>query len=78
MIHIEPIVFICRRFKPEGVWGDEYDGVMTIQKVGDVAYCAGAHGKVELADFRLLKAELKKYGINKFEWDRIDASTTAD
>jgi hypothetical protein len=78
MIHIEPVVFICRRFKTGGKWGDEYDGVMTIQKVGNTAYCAGAIGTVELADFRALKAELKKHGVTKFEWDRIDASNNID
>jgi hypothetical protein len=70
MIHIEPVVLICRKFKDGDEWGDEYEGVMTIQKIGDVGFCAGAHGEVSIRDFRELERSLKKYGISKLKWTR--------
>ena len=70
MIHIEPITFVCRKFDDDKSFGDEYEGVMVIQKLGKTGYCAGAHGTVSMKDFRALEVELKQYGIEKLKWSR--------
>lgn len=70
MVHIEPIVLICRQFPDGSKWGDEYSGVMTIQKCGDKAYCCGAHGTVSMSDYRDLKKQLEAFGIKELIWDR--------
>ena len=72
MIHVEPIVLMARKFADGDEWGDEYKAVLTVQKTGDTAHCVGCHGKFTMRDYRELKKELAKHGIENLTWDRMD------
>ena len=70
MIHVEPVVLMCRKFADGDEWGDDYKAVLTVQKFGDKAYCAGCHGKFTMKDYRELKRNLEAFGIKELIWDR--------
>ena len=74
VIHVEPIVLMCRKFSGNDKWGDEYKAVLTVQKIDNVGYCAGCHGEFTVTDFRDLQRKLKTYGIKKLKWDRGNVS----
>ena len=70
MVHVEPIVFTIRVFAEGKGWGDEYEIVLTVQKMDDIGYCSGCHGKFSISEYRELEKKLKKYGIKKLKWSR--------
>jgi len=69
VVHLEPIVFTVRAFK-QGEYGDPYDAVCTLQKMGDVGYVSGCHGKLSHKTVRELGNVAARYGMTRIEWRR--------
>ena len=69
-IHIEPVFFTVRVFPDGKKWGDEYEAVITVQKMDHIGYCSACHGTITLSGYRELERQLKKYGITKLKWRR--------
>ena len=65
MIHIEPIVLIARSFGKGKQFGDRYNAVMTITKVGTVGHCSGFMGKIGRDDYDQMLDALGEYGITE-------------
>ena len=68
VIHLEPIVFTCRVFLKGKRWGDPYDGVCTVQKMGSLGFISGYHGKLDKKAVMDLSDELEKFGITELKW----------
>ena len=63
MIHLEPIVFTARLLPDGGKYGDPFKAVATVQKVGNVGYVSGCHGKINKQAIIDLGDELAKFGM---------------
>jgi len=70
-IEIEPVTFICRLFaEGQGYW-DEYEAVMTLQKMGPIGFVSALHGTITRADHDMLCEMLKEdYGLTEIRWLR--------
>jgi len=64
MIHIDPITFTIRFFEDGDGWGDDFIGIMTIQKADTVGYCSGLHGVIPKRLHKELAKLLDDYGID--------------
>ena len=69
-IHLDPIVFTGRLFLKGKKWGDPYDAVFTVQKIGNVGYVSGCHGKINKQAVLDLGDELAKFGMTEVKWVR--------
>jgi hypothetical protein len=69
-IHLEPIFFTVRIFADGKSWGDEYKAVLTVQKMGEVGFCSGCHGDINIMDYREVERALSEHGIKKMKWNR--------
>ena len=70
MIHIEPVVFIARLLPDGGKYGDEYKAVATVQKMGNVGFVSGCHGKINRRAVMDLTAQLETFGMTEVKWLR--------
>ena len=70
MIHLEPIVFTARLLPDGGKYGDPFKAVATVQKVGNVGYVSGCHGKITKQAIIDLGDELAKFGMTEMKWVR--------
>lgn len=70
MIHIEPVVFTVRVFLKGKQWGDAYDGVCTVQKMGSLGFVSGYHGKLDKQSVIDLGNELEQYGMTELKWHK--------
>ncbi len=68
VIHIEPIVFTARLLPKEGKYGDAYQAVATVQKIGKMGYISACKGKINRQAVLDLSIELEKYGITDVKW----------
>lgn len=66
-VHLEPVVFTGRVFL-KGKFGDPYDAVFTVQKMGKVGFVSACHGKINKQAVLDLSDELEKYGITEMKW----------
>jgi hypothetical protein len=69
-VHLEPIVFTVRVFLEDGEYGEPYDAVCTLQKMGTTGYVSGCHGKLNHKVVRELSVAAARYGMDKIEWRR--------
>ena len=70
MVHLDPILFTGRVFLKGKTWGDPYDTVFTVQKVGNMAHISGCHGKINKQAIIDLGDELAKFGMTEVKWVR--------
>ena len=70
MIHLEPVVFTGRVFLKGKQWGDDYDAVFTVQRMGCVAYISACHGKIDKRAVMDLGDELEELGMTEMRWLR--------
>ena len=70
MVHLDPVVFTGRVFLKGGSWGDPYDAVFTVQKMGNVGFVSGCHGKINRRAVMDLTAQLETFGMTEVKWLR--------
>ena len=68
MIHLEPVVFTARLLPEGGKFGDEYQAVATVQKVGHTGYVSACKGKINKRAVLDLSIQLEKYGMIEVKW----------
>ena len=67
MVNLEPIVWTGRVFL-KGSWGDKYDAVFTVQRVGNVGYVSACHGKINKQAVLDLQEQLEALGMTEMKW----------
>ena len=80
-LHIEPIVFTARLFTEGRSFSnveDEYEAILTIQKMGSVALLSGCKGDLDLWAYRELMKRLKALGVETIHWMRGDKEIVKD
>ena len=65
---MEPIVFTARLLPNDGCYGDEYQAVATVQKVGHTAYVSACKGKINRRAVLDLSIELERHGMTDVKW----------
>ena len=70
MVHLEPVLFTGRVFIRGGRWGDPYDAVFTVQRVGNVGYVSACHGKINKQAVLDLQEQLEALGMTEMKWRR--------
>ena len=68
-IEIEPTSFTVRLFADgKGYW-DEYEAIMTIQKMGHIAFETGLHGNISRVDHdRYCDLIRELHGVTELRW----------
>jgi hypothetical protein len=70
VVHLEPIVFTVRGFLDGGEYGDPYDAVCTLQKMGNTGFVSGCHGNLNHRVVSELGAAAARYGMTRIKWRR--------
>ena len=70
VVHLEPILLTGRVFIKGGRWGDPYDAVFTVQRVGNVGYVSACHGKINKQAVLDLQEQLEALGMTEMKWRR--------
>jgi hypothetical protein len=69
-IHLEPVVYIARLFTDGRSFTnpkDEFDAVMTVHRMGDIALLSGLHGMSLTGPVHEeLMAKLKEIGVRQY------------
>ena len=63
-------MFTARLLPDGGKYGDPFKAVATVQKVGNVGYVSGCHGKITKRAIIDLGDELAKFGMTEVKWVR--------
>jgi len=78
-IEIEPTSFIVRLFPDGAGYWDEYDAVMTVQKMGHIGFVSGLHGRISRVEHERCCDRLREeHGITELRWLKHGAEKSYD
>ena len=63
-------MFTGRVFLKGGQWGDRYDAVFTVQRIGNIRYVSACHGKINKQAVLDLQEQLEALGMTEMKWRR--------
>ena len=68
-IEIEPTSFTVRLFADgKGYW-DDYEAIMTVQKMGQIGFISGLHGHISRIDHDTFCDMIRdEYGVTELRW----------
>ena len=71
MLTLTPIVWTVRSGPAHAEYGDQYEGVATVQRCGGVAHVSAACGKLPIGDQVELCRELKGMGFSAIVFELV-------